>query len=64
MFTALLFLNEDSFALIDEPINYLYVQSRELVASYLKMKSGFILVSHDLTFLDQLIDHVLALEKN
>lgn len=60
---ALLFLATDGFALIDEPTNHLDQKSRQLVADYLKEKTGFIVVSHDRQFLNQVIDHVLAIEK-
>lgn len=56
-----LFLDEASFPLIDEPTNHLDLAGREAVARYLSHKPGFILVSHDRTFLDAAIDHVLAL---
>ena len=58
---AILFLREDRFLLIDEPTNHLDLHGRELVADYLSRKNGFILVSHDRTFLDSCIDHVLAI---
>ncbi|MFK7864548.1 MAG: ribosomal protection-like ABC-F family protein [Pseudohongiellaceae bacterium] len=58
---ASLFLQNNSFALIDEPTNHLDYEGRELVANYLKSKKGFLLVSHDRTFLDNCIDHVVAL---
>jgi lincosamide and streptogramin A transport system ATP-binding/permease protein len=60
---AILFLRENNFLLIDEPTNHLDVQSRICVAKYLKAKQGFILVSHDRTFLDSCIDHVLSINR-
>lgn len=60
---ALLFVDDYSFALIDEPTNHLDMDSRAQVANYLKRKSGFIVVSHDQTFIDQVIDHILVIEK-
>ncbi|HLQ40903.1 MAG TPA: ABC-F type ribosomal protection protein [Tetragenococcus sp.] len=61
---ALLFSNEGQFPLIDEPTNHLDEMSRQQVADYLKnKKQGFILVSHDRAFVDQVVDHVLSLEK-
>lgn len=60
---AALFLKENAFLLIDEPTNHLDVNAREKVAQYLNSKKGFILVSHDRTFLDQCIDHVLSINK-
>lgn len=56
-----LFLDDAALPLIDEPTNHLDLAGREAVARYLRRKRGFILVSHDRTFLDAAIDHVLAL---
>ena len=61
---AALFLKQNSFLLIDEPTNHLDSEGRECVAEYLKSKKGFILVSHDRIFLDQIIDHVLCINRN
>lgn len=60
---ALLFSEENKFLLIDEPTNHLDREARELVGGYLNKKKGFILVSHDRTFLDKCIDHVLSINK-
>lgn len=60
---AALFLKENAFLLIDEPTNHLDIKAREKVAEYLNTKKGFILVSHDRTFLDKCIDHVLSINK-
>lgn len=60
---ACLFLKENTFLLIDEPTNHLDVQTRQKVAEYLSAKKGFILVSHDRSFLDACIDHVLAINR-
>lgn len=60
---AALFLNEGHFLLIDEPTNHLDTQARELLSKYLKKKKGFILVSHDRSFLDGCVDHILSLNK-
>lgn len=60
---AAMFLNENSFLLIDEPTNHLDLAGRELVSRYLKSKGGFILVSHDRTFLDGCVDHILSINK-
>ncbi|GHU62570.1 Lsa family ABC-F type ribosomal protection protein [Clostridia bacterium] len=60
---AALFLRGHNFLLIDEPTNHLDIQSREIVAKYLNGKSGFILVSHDHTFLDTCVDHILSINK-
>ncbi|MBM7709680.1 ribosomal protection-like ABC-F family protein [Enterococcus lemanii] len=62
---AILFAQENGFALIDEPTNHLDLPSRQLVANYLKgKKEGFILVSHDRQFVDEIVDHTLAIERN
>lgn len=60
---AALFLKENSFLLIDEPTNHLDMHARKLVSDYLKTKSGFILVSHDRAFLDNCVDHILAINR-
>ncbi len=48
---------------IDEPTNHLDLHGREVVASYLARKKGFILVSHDRHFLDNCVDHILSINK-
>ncbi|AIQ12964.1 Lsa family ABC-F type ribosomal protection protein [Paenibacillus durus] len=60
---AALFLMEHSFLLIDEPTNHLDMDARRIVSEYLSTKSGFILVSHDRSFLDNSVDHILAINK-
>ena len=60
---ALLFCQKNHFLLIDEPTNHLDMEAREVLAEYLKRKSGFLLISHDRTFLDRCIDHVLAINQ-
>ncbi len=60
---AALFVQPDSYPLIDEPTNHLDMAGRMEVAEYLSGKSGFLLVSHDRDFLDQSVDHVVALNK-
>ena len=58
-----LFLRENLFLLIDEPTNHLDIEARGTLAQYLKSKKGFILVSHDRAFLDEVIDHVLSINR-
>jgi len=58
---AVLFSKENNFLLIDEPTNHLDMETRILVKDYLNKKKGFILVSHDRSFLDGCIDHVLSI---
>ncbi|MCC5467964.1 Lsa family ABC-F type ribosomal protection protein [Pelosinus baikalensis] len=60
---ATLFLKENSFLLIDEPTNHLDINARKLVSDYLDTKSGFILVSHDRSFLDNCVDHIISINK-
>ncbi|CCI85683.1 ABC superfamily ATP binding cassette transporter [Lactobacillus pasteurii DSM 23907 = CRBIP 24.76] len=60
---ALSFTDEDSFPLIDEPTNHLDEAAREQVEQYLQNhKQGYIVVSHDRSFLNQTTDHILAIE--
>lgn len=58
-----LFIKDNSFLLIDEPTNHLDVQGRKTVSDYLRNKSGFILISHDRSFLDGCVDHILSINK-
>lgn len=60
---AVLFLKENNFLLIDEPTNHLDIRGREIVSRYLNSKKGFILVSHDRSFLDGCVDHILSINK-
>jgi len=60
---AALFLRENSFLLIDEPTNHLDISGRKIVGRYLNSKHGFILVSHDRTFLDNCVDHIMSINK-
>ena len=60
---AAMFLKENSFLLIDEPTNHLDAEGRKKLSSYLAKKKGFILVSHDRDFLDNCIDHIIAINK-
>lgn len=59
-----LFLKKNHFLLIDEPTNHLDADGRRRMAQYLKSKSGFILVSHDRAFLDEIVDHVLSINRS
>lgn len=60
---AALFCNDQYFQLIDEPTNHLDDAGRQIVADYLKQKTGFIVVSHDRYFLNQVIDRVLSIDR-
>ena len=60
---ALSFTDQDSFPLIDEPTNHLDETSRKQVAEYLNgHDQGYIVVSHERDFLNQVTDHILAIE--
>ncbi len=61
---AVLFQRVGSFLLIDEPTNHLDRESRVRVSAFLKKQKGFLLVSHDRSFLDGCIDHVLAFNRS
>lgn len=61
---AVLFLKENSFLLIDEPTNHLDIKGRETVGRYLNSKKGFLLISHDRSFLDQCTDHIVSINKS
>jgi len=60
---AILFIDDYGFQLIDEPTNHLDIVGRKIVADYLKSKKGFIVISHDKTFLNQVIDHVISINR-
>ena len=59
-----LFLKENNFLLIDEPTNHLDDVSRLDVEKYLKNKKGFILVSHDRGLLNEVTDHIMAINNS
>ncbi|MGM9903435.1 MAG: Lsa family ABC-F type ribosomal protection protein [Enterococcus sp.] len=62
---ALLFTDDKHFPLIDEPTNHLDVVGRAQVAKYLRKKQqGFIVISHDRSFIDEVVDHLLVIEKS
>lgn len=60
---AALFVDESSFQLLDEPTNHLDVAGRKIVADYLQNKKGFIVISHDKVFLNQVINHVISINR-
>ena len=47
--------------LIDEPTNHLDRETKNHLVGYLNKKKGFILVSHDRDFLDQVVDHIISI---
>ncbi len=61
---AALFLRKNKFLLIDEPTNHLDAEGRAHMARYLSGKAGFILISHDRAFLDEIVDHVLSINRS
>lgn len=60
---AALFLRTNAFVILDEPTNHLDIDGRRMLAEYLRQKPGFLVVSHDRRFLDDCIDHIVALGK-
>ncbi|USS87331.1 ATP-binding cassette domain-containing protein [Fructilactobacillus hinvesii] len=60
---SMLFADDTTFKLIDEPTNHLDQLGNQQVIDYLQQKQGFILVSHNAFLLDQVCNHILALEK-
>ena len=56
-----LFLKGNNFLLIIEPTNHLDIETRNNLVSYLEMKNGFIVVSHDRNFLDKVVNHIIAI---
>ena len=60
---AILFIDEHGFQLIDEPTNHLDLAGRQVVSKYLQNKRGFIVISHDKNFLNQVIDHVISINR-
>lgn len=59
-----MFLIDNAFFLLDEPTNHLDAQSRQVVADYLKGKSGFILVSHNRYLLNEVCDHIISINRS
>lgn len=58
-----MFADDRHFQLIDEPTNHLDQTGRDALAGYLRQKTGFIVVSHDRHFLNQIIDHVISIDR-
>lgn len=64
MLIIALFLRPNAFVLLDEPTNHLDVEGKEAVLNYLSHKKGFILVSHDCELLDNVVDHIISINKS
>lgn len=60
---VMLFLKSHTFILLDELTNHLDAEGIKLLAQYLKTRQGFLVVSHHREFLDECINHVIAIEK-
>ena len=60
---GVMFLRQNGVLLIDEPTNHLDSHARRVVSNYMKSKKGFILVSHDRSFLDNCVDHILSINR-
>jgi len=58
-----LFLRREGYVLLDEPTNHLDAGGKEALAQYLKRKKGFLVVSHDSRFLNEVTDHILSINK-
>ena len=63
MLMLALFLRPNAFVLLDEPTNHLDIRGKQDIVRYLKQKKGFLAVSHDRQFLDEITDHILAINK-
>lgn len=60
---AALFLRPQNYLLIDEPTNHLDIKGRAELATYLKGKRGFAVVSHDQALIDDCCDHILEISQ-
>lgn len=60
---AILFARENAFMLIDEPTNHLDAEGRVMLSNYLNKKKSFIVVSHDRDFLDNCVNHIMAVNR-
>lgn len=62
---ASVLLNKPDLLLLDEPTNHLDIQMLEWLESWLKkIRSAVLLVSHDRTFLDGVVDGILELDEH
>ncbi len=63
MLILALFLRKDGYVLLDEPTNHLDQRGKEALVNYLNKQHGFLVVSHDSHFLNQVTDHILSINK-
>ncbi|MEM1231408.1 MAG: ATP-binding cassette domain-containing protein, partial [Pseudomonadota bacterium] len=59
-----LFASGQRYPLIDEPTNHLDRRGRARLADFLTRRAGFLLVSHDRTFVDQCTEQTLVLNQD
>ena len=59
-----LLYSKPEMILLDEPTNHLDLSTKEFVINYLKNYHGSVLIiSHDISFLNQVVSHILYLDK-
>lgn len=63
MLILALFLRKDGYVLLDEPANHLDFAGKQALVSYLKKQKGFLVISHDSAFLNEVTDHILSINK-
>ncbi|MCO4783776.1 MAG: ABC-F family ATP-binding cassette domain-containing protein [Candidatus Cloacimonetes bacterium] len=56
------FLGKKDLVILDEPSTHLDHYSKSIISSFLKKQDQFILVSHDRSFLNDCVDHLLYLD--
>lgn len=62
-FAHLLYSNPE-IMLLDEPTNHLDVKTRKYITEYLKNYKGMVLIiSHDISFLDEIVNKILFIDK-
>ncbi len=62
-FAHLIYSNPE-ILLLDEPTNHLDVETRNYIINYLKKYKGMVLIiSHDITFLDEIVNKILYIDK-
>lgn len=61
---AIAFADDKQYVVLDEPTNHLDLAARKQIIGYLNQKQGYLVVSHDRSFLNQVTDHTLSIEKS